>query len=680
MQNYKERRIVILGLFLILFGVFALRLFYLQVLSSDYASKADENAIKRRVLQPARGIIYDRTGRIMVTNVPIFELSITPRDLRIPDTSLLERHLGLDRKTIRQRIEAARSFSKVKASLFERQISAERFTRFQEHLWQFEGIEPNVRNTRVYLYPVGAHLMGYINEVDKNMIKNSSGYYQMADLVGRTGIERNYEPELRGRKGVKMTLEDVHGREVGPFADGRYDTLPHKGQDLVLSIDAELQAFGEELMQNKVGSVVAIEPATGEILAFISGPTYDPNLLTGNEFTNNFARLQRDTLKPLFNRPIMAKYPPGSIFKVLNSLIALQEGTLSPGTVYGCGGGFARNRGRPACHAHGGPLELGGAITQSCNAYFAAVYVDFLHSSKFPSFLTAYNTWYKYMKTCGVGEPTGVDMPNEKAGLLPTDGFYDRWYGANRWKAMTIVSNSIGQGEILMTPLQMANITAMIANRGYYVQPHFLKRYFGLPESQQPQYKRVQVPINREHFEFVIGGMEQVVAAGTGVMARIDSIPSCGKTGTAQNPHGKDHSVYIGFAPRDNPKIAIAVILENAGWGGEWAAPMAGVLMSKYLGRPLENDYRVEYLRKANFLPPGVNVTYYPKSYKGQELFNPVTKPAAKPAVKVAQQPGQSVVSQPLSARQPSPAPAPTLPQPALSLQPVPGATLRRKG
>jgi penicillin-binding protein 2 len=639
MYNLRERRLVLLAIFSLVFFAYAGRLFFLQIISSDYASKADENAIKKRILQPARGVIYDREGRIIVTNIPIFELYITPRELRIPDTTILERYLSLDRGTIQQRIKAAKSYSPIKASLFEKQISADRFTRLEEHLWQFEGIESNVRNTRIYMYPVAGHLLGYINEVDKNMIKNSGGYYQLADLVGRTGVERNYESWLRGQKGVKMSLEDVHGREIGPFSEGRFDTLPKKGQDLVLSIDAELQAFGEELMQNKVGSVVAIEPSTGEILAYISGPTYDPNLLTGPEFTRNFTMLQRDTLKPLFNRPIMARYPPGSIFKVLNALIAMQEGTASAGTTYGCAGGFARNGGRPKCHAHGGPLNMEGAITNSCNAYFAGLYVDFLHNDKFANFNIAYNTWYKYMKLCGVGQQTGVDMPNEKAGLLPNQAFYDKWYGSNRWKGMTIVSNAIGQGEILMTPLQMANVTAMVANRGYYIKPHFLKSYFGQPANKQPTFERVNIPIDKQHFDLVVNGMEQVVAGGTGYMARIDGISMCGKTGTAENTHGKDHSVFIGFAPKDNPKIAIAIILENAGWGGEWAAPMAGIIMGKYLKKEgIDSDYRVEYLKKGNFLPAGYRIPYYPPSFKGKPTLNPAVKPDARAQAEPAKQ------------------------------------------
>lgn len=601
-ESLRDRRWILAIAMALVVLVFVVRLFYLQVLSPDYAASADRNVIKREVLAPTRGVIYDRKGEIYVTVSPVYDLKVVPSELEIPDTTVLERYLRLDRTELRRRLAAARAYNPNKPSLLERQIDAETFAALQEHLWATKGIYPEVRNKRDYLYPVGANFLGYISEVNKKDIERSGGYYDQGDIIGTSGLERQYEPVLRGRKGVKMTLVDVHGREVGAFSGGQLDTTALKGDDMIASIDARLQQLGEALMANKIGSVVAIEPATGDILAFVSAPSYDPNRLTGQAYNHNWRQLSADSLLPLFNRPLMAMYPPGSIFKILNSITALSAGTLSEHTLYGCAGGFLRNGGRPKCHAHPTPLNLEGAIQHSCNAYFAGAYVDMLHSSKFESFNEAYNYWRETMSRYGVGHRIGVDIPNEKPGNLPSDRYYNKIYGKNRWFGMTIVSNAIGQGELLMTPLQMANVTATIANRGYYVQPHFFKGYYRQQQRQLARFDTIRVEANPRHYDLVVNAMEKVVSSGTGFLARIPGVEVCGKTGTAENPHGEDHSVFIAFAPKDKPQIAIAVVVENAGWGGTWAAPIARLMIEYYLKGQVTDKWALQRILDGDFV------------------------------------------------------------------------------
>jgi len=603
MTELRERKLTLVLIFGAVFLAFIIRLFYLQIISTEFAAKADNNAIKKVIIHPARGIIFDRKGRIYVTNIPLFELMVTPRELVIGDTSLFEKYLHIPRQDIMKRVAVADSFSPIKPSVLVRQISAEDYTKFQEHLWQFKGIEPVVKTTRTYRYPVGANFLGYISEVTQKDIFKNQGYYRMGDNIGRTGLEAHYEPYLRGKKGVKMILEDVHGRIVGPFAEGKYDTLPQKGEDIMISVDVELQAFGEKLMENKIGSIVAIEPSSGEILAFVSSPNYDPNLLSGTNLAINYHKLEIDSLKPLFNRPLQAQYPPGSIFKLLTALVALRGGTMTPATMYGCAGGFMRNGGRPACHGHPAPLDLYGAIQHSCNAYFSAVYVDHMHHNKFPSFLDGFKDWYNSMSLFGIGHPTGIDIPNERKGLLPSVEFYNKWYKPDRWKAMTILSNAIGQGEILLTPLQMANIAALIANKGYYIQPHFFKKFNKRPDWHPFTFDTIRTDIPSDYFTVFDDAMEAVVTSGTGTWGQVPGVAVCAKTGTAQNPHGKDHSVYIAYAPKDNPKIALSIIVENGGWGGEWAAPMAALVIEKYLTDTVTNTFQYKRITEANLMP-----------------------------------------------------------------------------
>ncbi len=601
-----RKKVLITLTFTIAF-VFIVRLFYLQILSKEYSVYAVNNVVKRIIINPSRGILYDRNGKLFVTNQPNFSLYFVPQNLVIQtakDTLLLGKLLGYEKQELQEVLKQGRKRSYYKPSLLKGYFSQEDFGKIAPYLWRFNGLDIHPEYARLYKVTHGSHFLGYINEVSKRELeRDTTRFYQMGDLIGRRGIERYYEKYLRGKKGVKMVLEDVHGKIVGAFAEGKYDTLPVSGNNLMLSIDAELQAFGEKLMQNKIGAIVAIEPKTGEILASVSSPSYDPNLLTGANLRKNWKSLKKDKNKPLFNRAVQAAYPPGSIFKILNGLIAAQEKTMHPSrTVYGCIGGFPRNHGRPKCHNHPSPLSFIPAIQHSCNAFFAAVYADYLHHRKFKNIYEAFDKWYRYMQEFGIGKKLGTDLPYESKGLLPSTKLYDKYYGRKRWNAMTIISNSIGQGEVLLTPLQMANVAAIIANKGHYIVPHFVKAVQDKGIWRNFIFDTLYSSIDTSLFNYAIEGMDLVVKAGTGYWARIPDIEVCGKTGTAQNPHGEDHSVFIAFAPKDNPRIAIAVIVENAGFGGTWAAPIAALMIEKYLKGEISNQWQLERILNADFI------------------------------------------------------------------------------
>ncbi len=586
--------------------LFISRLFYIQVWTNEFAGKANRNVFKYKVITPPRGNIYNRYSEIYVSSSPIFDMLITPGELSIPDTTVFYEMLDMSPDEVRRGIRKATSHSKVKESIFARNIEPRAYGPLQEQLWNYSGISFQGMNKRYYRYLVGANILGYVSEVDSSEIKAAADVvrYYIGDLIGKTGLERSYEAELRGDQGVKVVLKDVHNREVGSYANGDKDRSAVKGTDLMLGLDTELQGFGESLMQGKKGSIVAIEPKSGEILAFVSAPSYNPNELTGRELKRNWRRLVRDTLNPLFNRPLQAAYPPGSIFKLAVALAALDEGIITADTRYVCGGGFNRNRGKPGCRLHPHPLALAGAIKYSCNSYFSATYMDLLNHKKYKNIYEGFEAWHKHMANLGVGQVLNIDLPYEQPGLLPSAAMYDnpqRYYGKNRWGATTIISNAIGQGEILMTPLQMANMVSIIANRGEFVQPHFVKATRPNEKEVWKAYSedRKFTDIARHHYEVVIDAMEQVVSTGTARRAFIDDIVVCGKTGTVQNPHGKDHAVFVGFAPKDNPQIAIAVIIENAGGGGTWAAPTASLMIEKYIRREIEKK-QFEFQRILN--------------------------------------------------------------------------------
>jgi len=581
------------------------------VLSDEYARKAESYIIRTKSIVPPRGNIYNRNGEIYVSNRPMFSLMLTPAELYIPpeDTAILLDFLQTTWPQFDSLVKSRsrNSSERLKESVILRYIEPGEYGAMQEKLWDFRGLDFQANNKRNYQFGVGAHILGYVSEVDQRELRDSKGRYEPGDLIGKAGIERSLDTILRGVLGKSKVLKDKYSREVDKLANGDYDIKAVKGDDILLGVDTDLQALGEELMEGKKGSIVAIEPQTGEILAFISAPTYQPEQLTGKELNSNWKSLQRDSLYPLFNRPLMAEYPPGSIFKIPLALAALNEGIITRDTYYRCGGGFWRNKGKPGCRLHYHPLKLKDAIKLSCNSYFSAVYMDFLDSPRYNDLYKGFETWRRYMSVMGVGKTLNIDMPFEKSGQLPAASMYDDekyWYGKNRWSATTIISNAIGQGELLMTPLQMGNMAALVANRGKYLPPHFLRAVRSAHDEtwNMVPYETVYTQINKQHFEDIIEAMEEGVSAGTGRRAYIEGQRVAGKTGTVQNPHGEDHSVFIGFAPADKPKIAIAVIIENAGGGGRWAAPTGGVMLEKFLTKKVEQKkWEFQRIKQARF-------------------------------------------------------------------------------
>lgn len=562
--------------------IFLWKLFSIQVLDDRYKSLSKDNFLKKVIQFPPRGLIYDRNGKLMVYNDATYDLMVVPRQVKNLDTLEFCRLLKIKPEDFKKKMEKC-LVNPYRSSVFEKQISALSYSRFQEHLFEFPGFYVEVRTDRRYKSNSAAHVLGSIGEVNDKIIENSNGYYRQGEYTGISGIERSYEEVLRGTKGVKNIIVDVRNRTVGPYYEGAYDTAAVAGKSIYTSLDADLQLYGEALMHGKIGSVVAIEPATGEVLALISSPSYDPNLLIGRERGNNFMDLLRDPMKPMFNRPLNAPYPPGSIFKAISSLIAQQEGVLYPGTRYPCGGGYRVGGHTVKCsHGHPSPLELRGALQHSCNPYFCYVFRSIVDQRKFSTFEESYNNWYKHLQTFGIGTKLGIDLYGEAKGILKTADYYNRIYGKGGWKGSTIISLAIGQGELGVTPLQMANVMALIANRGYFITPHVLK-YVDSIGNAGPSFEKRYCSVDPKYFPIVIEGMADVVKMGTARVAQIDSLEVCGKTGTAQNPHGKDHSIFFAFAPKDNPKIAIAVVVENSGYGSQWAAPIASLMIERYI-------------------------------------------------------------------------------------------------
>lgn len=572
-------RIVIAGIFTVVLLIYLIRLFYVQVLNEQYKLSANNNVIRYVTDYPARGLIYDRKGELMVFNEAVYDLMVIPRQVKELDTTEFCRLADISKEEFIRRMQKAKKFSRFKSSIFEKQIPPEQYALLQEKLYKFNGFYVLPRTLRKYPTKSAAHALGYIGEVDEKLIAKDP-YYQMGDYIGISGIEQSYEKELRGKRGVRIVMVDVHNREKGSFEDGKYDSVSVAGEDIMLTLDAKLQAYAETLMQNKAGGIAAIEPQTGEILAILSSPTYDPNIMVGKARNKNYALLSTDPYKSLFNRAMMAYYPPGSTFKLASALSAVNEHIVGPGTTYPHS--FVVGSKSVKCHPHP-PIALEGSIQYSCNPYFCNVFRSFVDNKKYGTSENGYRVWREYIMSFGVGKKIGVDMPHELPGLLPAPEFYDKIYGKGRWKASTIYSLGIGQGELGITPLQMANITAVIANRGYYYTPHIVKAISGKPNTTRNLSEKHSSKVAPESFTVVIDGMQKVVEAGTARVARFGNTVICGKTGTAQNPHGKDHSLFVGFAPRENPKIAVAVMVENSGFGATWAAPIASLMMELYL-------------------------------------------------------------------------------------------------
>jgi penicillin-binding protein 2 len=581
-DKFVNRKFIIVFMIILASAALLLKLFIIQVVKETYRLSADNNVLRYVTQYPARGLIYDRNGELIVYNQAAYDLMIVPAQTAEFDTALFCRDLGISMEVFLERLKAARNYSNRAPSIFLKQISAETYARFQEKMFMYPGFYVQPRTLRKYSRPVAAHLLGYVSEVDESVIAKDS-YYKPGDYIGKLGIEEAYERYLRGSRGVKIYMVDVYNRIKGSYADGEMDTIAVQGTDIISSIDLDLQEYGQNLMKNKTGSIVAIEPRTGEILALVSSPEYDPELLVGRVRTENYRQLSADTaLKPLFNRAFMASYPPGSTFKPVNGLIALQEKVIATSTEFSCNNGYLF----VGCHSHSSPLDLKGAVMNSCNAYFCQAYRRILENPNYGSVSEAYEKWRAYVTEFGFGRVSGSEFVNELPGLVPGADYFDRYHGRNGWKALTVISLAIGQGEIGTTPLQMANMTAAIANRGFYYIPHIVKSIGKDTIIDQKYTTRRTINIDSTNFEEIVGGMEAAVNGGEGATARIaalNDIVVCGKTGTAENPHGEDHSVFIAFAPKENPRIAISVYVENAGFGATYAAPVASLMIEKYL-------------------------------------------------------------------------------------------------
>jgi len=607
MNSFFARKYVIQGIFISIALVIIARLFYLQIIDDSYILSANNNVLRKVIVYPARGVILDRNNKVLVQNEPVYDLLVTPREAKDIDTALLCNLIDIDTVGFRKRMDKARASSPYRASIFEKQLSSRTYARLQEHLYKFRGFYVQNRTVRSYPDSIAAQFLGYILEVNERDIEKSNGFYRPGDYIGASGVERSYEDLLRGNRGVKNLMVDALNRPKGIFSEGKYDTLAVSGDGLISSLDKDLQIMAEKLMKNKIGSVVAIEPSTGEILTFVSSPSYDPNQMVGRERGNNYMKLLNDPHKPMFDRPIQASYPPGSVFKVVAALTAQQAGVLDEHTIFNCPGyySYGGGRARMKCTHVDGPTNLIRSIQHSCNTYYGYAYARMIDSRGL-SGPKAYDLWREAVMKFGIGQKLGIDLPGEKPGLIPTSDFYTKRYGSGKWRSGYNISLSIGQGELGITPLQMANIMAIVANRGFYYRPHLIKGIGEKKIIKEEFTEKISAGVDSRFYEPVIEGMRRAVneRGGTGYSVRIEGIDMCGKTGTVQNPHGDNHAVFFAFAPRVNPKIAIAVFVENAGYGGTWAGPIASMLVEKYLKDTITlPKYIQDRIANANLLP-----------------------------------------------------------------------------
>lgn len=636
MDNLFNRKYIIQGLFIVVALILIGQLFYIQVASDRYFLSANSNVLRKKYTFPARGVILDRNNRVLVQNEPVYDLMVTPNLVKPFDTLELCRIIGIDMKGFYKRFNKARNQSRYQRTVFEKQLSVQTYAALQERLSRFIGFETQNRTVRHYPDSVAGQFFGYVKEVTEKDIEDSQGYYRPGDYIGKAGIEREYNEALRGERGVENTIYNAKNVPQGSYLEGKFDTLAISGEALVSSLDIEMQKLGEQLLKNKVGSIVAIEPSTGEVLAFVSSPTYDPNLMVGRQQGNNYMDIFRSPNRPLTVRPMSGYYSPGSSFKPVDDLIALQEGVIDPNTTFNCPGVYWAGNHPVKCEHVDGPISMRRGLARSCNTYACYVFQKLMTQGKFKSKTAAYDSWEAKVRKFGIGSTLGLDMPFERKGRLFTSAEYTKRFG-KYWGYTTVISLAIGQGEMSATPLQMANIMAIIANRGYYIKPHLIKGIGDKKEVKKEYLVKNSVDIDAAHFEPVIDGMQDAVNSphGTARESAIPNILFCGKTGTVQNPHGKNHSVFIGFAPRDNPKIAIAVIVENAGFGSSYAAPIASYLTEKYLTGKLSGNRpeRAEWMKKQVVLPeePKPKVKLLPKSIDSTSKGNPAPTTATKP-------------------------------------------------
>lgn len=602
-----KSQILIIG-FVIVCLVLVTRLFFLQIVDEEYKISAENNAYKYITIYPVRGLILDRNGNILVSNKNSYDIMVTPVDLQPFDTAALCRIFSIKKEFVREKIAGYKKNRRkigYQSVVFLKQVSEREYGVFLEQSYKFPGFSGVSKSMRDYPYNAGANLFGYTTEVSEEFLEKNPSY-RMGDYVGASGLELSYESVLKGEKGYTIMQRDVHNRILSPLAGGAYDKDAVPGKDIVTTIDGELQQYGEYLMQNKIGSVVAIEPESGEILSLISSPGIDISKIAN--ISKYYNEIINDPLKPMFNRAVMSAYPPGSVFKIVNGLIGLQEGVITQESRFPCRGGYYYTPTRILkCHAHRSPLDFPHAIMMSCNAYFCYVLKDILENPKYGSMDESFTTWRSYVESMGFGKRLGSDFPAELGGTLPTADTYNKIYGRGSWKSSTVISLSIGQGEIGTTPLHLANLAATIANRGYYITPHLVK---SIPDStiSERYTKRNYTAIDSKYFDPVVEGMYMAVNSrpgegGTATRAKVEGLDICGKTGTAQNPHGKDNAVFICFAPKENPRIAVAVYIENAGFGGTWAAPIASLIVEKYLTGGITRPELEKYMAETNLIP-----------------------------------------------------------------------------
>lgn len=620
-MSLESRRIVFLVMFVIVGVIYSARLFYMQVIDDKWIERAAEVSKKKIEIKPPRGILYDRKGKKIVANKTYYNLMFVEDDIENLDTVAFANLIGMHPDSIEIRFEEIRksldrkTVSKITGEdtvvndyrsylpyAFLRELSADEIAKIAVDLNNFQGFFEEPISMRDYPYPHGGNIFGYLNEIRPHELNADRNFYNVGDFIGRAGLERYYEKELRGQKGTRFILSSARGKVVDNFAEGKMDTIAAQGPSLYLGIDIELQAYGELLMQNKIGAIVAIEPSTGEIIAMVSSPSYDPNLMVGSRnISKNYRKLNEDSLKPFYPRPLAAEYPPGSILKTVQALVGLQEEVITENTSFPC------NKNLVGCHNHPTAQNVQQAIQFSCNPYFYYETKRIIQQGKDPNFYKdaalGLSIWEKYMHSFGLGHKPETDIYGLRGGVIPNVAYYNRWYGEYRWAFSTIRSNSIGQGEVKVTPLQMANLAAIIANRGYYYEPHLVSSIG--QDGPLPKFTvKKKTMVNPVHFDIIVEGMRRVVnePGGTARRARIKDIVVAGKTGTAQNPHGEDHSVFMAFAPLDNPKIAIAVFVENAGFGGTWAAPIASLMIEKYLTGTVTDERKEKRVLEGDFI------------------------------------------------------------------------------
>lgn len=601
------RKVLLPTLIIIAASLLVIRIFYLQVIDDSFKLKSENNAIKIKYDYPERGYIFDRYGKLLVANQPSYDIMVIPRDIK-KDLNVAEfcELLDITKEEYDKRIAKAKVYSPRLPSVFLAQLNKTEFAAFQEKIRKFEGFYFQKRSLRDYEVDYGANIFGFITQVNERLIAKNP-YYNSGDLIGKQGVEESYEEVLRGIKGVKYIQKDKYNREIGSYKDGKYDTIAVQGEDINLTIDAELQKYGEELMINKRGGIVALEPKTGEILALVTAPSYDPGILVGRQRSKNYTLLYHDSIaKPLYDRGLLAEYPPGSPFKIMTGLVGLQEGVVDESTTFICNHGFAYAPGRfQRCHCGGGVRDLHVGIYKSCNAYFSNVYLRTI--SKYSSAPNAVDVWSNHIKSFGLGQFMGYDLPTGKRGKIPNSKTYKKMYPDWGWSGKTIISNAIGQGEVLMTPIQLANMMSAVANEGYYYTPHIIKKIKGEKIDARFTTKHVTT-IDKKYFKPMISGLFDVYNFGTAYALKVEGIDICGKTGTAENfakingkrTQLKDHSIFVAFAPKDNPKIAIAIMIENGGFGATIAGPIASLMIEKYLKRKISRtDLEIRVLNKS---------------------------------------------------------------------------------